>query len=171
MSTRIPEQSGTHFSLGQILGRLFGLMIFVLMTTWGAKTIAVDPARGWFATILFASVSAWMIVDIVRICGADEAPRVVVPRKQRLRRALIQAGTIIVAIFLGLADVFIARWLNSSFLALWLAAFVTNLAFYPLRRDEEKDLSSFSLWAVYCALMALGSVVLSFITDWLKGPM
>ncbi len=166
-SDRPPAHSKVQFSVSHILDNLLGLMIFILMTSWSVRVIGVNPTVGWVATILFGGMSVLMVVEIVRICGADEAPPVDLKRSQRVRRALVQLGTVIVAIFLGITDVFIAHWLNNSMPALWLAAFVTNLAFYPLRGELKRNLPDFRRWAIYCAVMGVGSVVLSYFTDWL----
>jgi hypothetical protein len=112
-----------------------------------------------------------MVLDIVRICGADEQPRGYVKPTQRLRQTLVHVGTAAVSIFLGLSEHFISHWLNESVAALWVAAFVTNLAFYPLRGEEKRDLPNFRLWAIYCALLAMASVVLSYIGDGLRAAM
>jgi hypothetical protein len=160
--------SNVQFSVSEILDRLFGLMVFVIGTTWSVKTIAIDPKAGWGGTIIFGAASVLMVVEIVKICSADEAPPVEVKPKQRFRRALVQAGTIIVSIFLGLSEVFISHWLHNSTLALWFAAFVTTLAFYPLRDEHEKSLRSFRLWAIYCAVLAVFSVILSYVSEGLQ---
>src|SRR5215217_7681664 len=133
------ERSAGHFSVRKILDYLFGLMIFVIGTTWGVRTIAVDARAGWGAIIIFGALSLVMIVQIVKLCGADEQqPRVDAKPNQRLRRALVWTATAIISVVLGLSENFMSHWLNNSVVALWFAAFLTNLAFYPLRGEQKR---------------------------------
>ncbi len=163
--------ANTQFSIWDVFKNLLGLLVFVLLIGWGMRTIPVNPRVGWFATLLFGFMSLLVIVNIVQICGRDEPSQSTGGRvKSETRIAFVQTGTFIVSIFLGIADNFIGGSEHSSFLRpkVWLAAFVTTLAFYPLRGEQKKDLPNFSYWAIYCALAGVLSVVISYLSDWLE---
>ena len=76
---------------------------------------------------------------------------------------------ILATLFLGLTDNFISRLFTDSFPrpGVWLGTFVTTLAFYPLRERTHRDLN-FKFWIIFCALMGVAGVVLSYVKDWLE---
>lgn len=162
------KDSVTHFSAGELVKFLFFLVSFVLLTLWGVRHIPRDPRTGWFGTILFGTMAGACVVKIFQICRAEKAP--IQPKtkgvKQRVRSAVVWAGTGGVAIFLGLADRYIAELPGpfSTRLNVWLGTFLTTTAFYPFRGEQQKEyLPGFFWWVVYCALMGLVSVGLDFI--------
>ena len=166
--TEVPaKRSKPRFSVTEIVGSVLALMVFIVLTSWGVLLIPVHPRVGWFATILFGLMAVLTILDIVKISGADEPPADL-KLSQRFRYSLVRVGTVIVTLFLGLGEAFFTQWMNGSVIAVWFATFVTTMAFYPLRGEEQRHVSSFRLWAIYCALMGLGAVVLSYFADWLR---
>ncbi len=52
-------------------------------------------------------------------------------------------------------------------IGIWLATFVSTLAFYPFRGEQAQDLPTFKLWAIYGALMGVASVGISYLYRWL----
>jgi hypothetical protein len=66
-------------------------------------------------------------------------------------------------------DHFISESLTQSFPrpGIWLGTFLTTPAFYPLREQKE-DFPNFTVWAIVCALLALASVVVSYLKDWIE---
>jgi uncharacterized membrane protein YoaK (UPF0700 family) len=80
---------------------------------------------------------------------------------------LVYAGTLIATIVFGVTDNFISESFTQSFPrpGVWLGTFLTTLAFYPLREQKE-NFPNFTVWAIYCALMGMVSVGLSYLKDW-----
>ena len=70
-----------------------------------------------------------------------------------------------VAIFFGVVGTLLSNLVSfrRPLIAIWLATFLATLAFYPFRSEEEKELPTFPLWAVYCALMGFVSVGFSYL--------
>ena len=168
LETTVPaKRSRPRFSITDIFGNLLALMVFLILTTWSVLTIPVKPRLGWFGTILFGLMSVVAIADIVKLCGAEEPPADL-KLSQRFRVSLVRVGTGIVTLFMGLGEALFTEWMNGSAIAVWFATFVITLAFYPLRGEQEKEGSDFRLWTVYCALLGVAAVVLSYLADWLK---
>ena len=167
----MPTRATTQFSLAGILGNVCALIAFVFLATMGVKTIAVNQKVGWFATILFGTMGIITLVEIFKVAGMEEPPAGEFTAKRQIRDTLIKAATLVVTIFLGIADNFIAQWINNAIprpAAVWLGTFLTTLVFYPLRGEEERRLSSFRTWTFCCILLAWGSVLLSYFSDWLE---
>lgn len=171
----LPEHNETsspareQFYIGKIVGYLLALLIFAVLTGIGIKLIPQNPRVGWFATLLFGMMCVFAVVEIFRHCGLDQDEVTDVHSQLSVRRLLVPVGSILVTVFLGIADNFISIFVTGPFprSAVWFGTFVTTLAFYPLREKKERDLN-FKLWVVYCALMGAASVVISFLKDRLE---
>lgn len=165
----ISSPAGGQFYIGKIIGYLLALLIFAVLTGIGIKLIPQNPRVGWFSTLLFGMMCVFTVVEIFRHCGLDQDQITDVQAQLSIRRLLLPVGSILVTVFLGIADNFISIFLTDSFSrwAIWSGTFVTTLAFYPLREKKEKDLN-FKLWIVYCALMGVASVVISYLKDRLE---
>lgn len=162
------KDSVTHFSAGELVKHVFFFVAFVLLTLWGVRHIPRDPKTGWLGTILFGTMAVLCVVKIFQICRAEKAPiqRETKGVKQRVKSSLVWVGTVGVTIFLGLADRYIAELPGpfSRHLNVWLATFLTTVAFYPFRGEQQKEyLPGFFWWVLYCALMGLFSVGINFI--------
>lgn len=142
------------------------LLMFTLLTGLGIVLIPKHPRTGWGCTILFGTMCVLTVIDLVRQCGLDQDKVPDVKSQLSIRRALVPVGVTFVTLFLGLAENLISMLFTDSFarVGVWLGTFVTTLAFYPLR--EQKDLN-FKIWIVFCALMGVASVALSYVKDWL----
>lgn len=161
--------ANAHFSVEKILGNLLALLAFTVMAALGIRMIATKPRVGWFATLLFGTMGVLVIVEIVRNCGLDQDQSPNVKAQLSIRRLLVKIGTAIVTIFLGVTDGFIAESFSQSFPrpAVWSGTFLTTLAFYPLRKEKD-EIPNFKLWSAWCALLGAASVVISYLTDWVK---
>ncbi|HXS02209.1 MAG TPA: hypothetical protein VN724_16665 [Pyrinomonadaceae bacterium] len=151
-----------QFYIGTILGSLFALLIFALLTGIGIRLI---PKRvGWAATILFGTMCVVAVFDLVREISAEQDKIPDIKSQLSIRRALIAIGVIVVALFLGIADEFISFLFTNSFprAGVWLGTFVTTLAFYPLR---EEKYATFKRWTLVCALLGVLSVIFSYGKD------
>ena len=157
------------FSVWKLLGKLLTLLAFVVMTALGVRSIPRNPRGGWFAAILFGVMSVAAVVEIVRICGLEPDKVPSVNAKSGIRSALVYAGTLIATIVLGLTDNFISESFTQSFPrpGVWLGTFLTTLAFYPLHEQKE-DFPNLTLWAIFCALLGMVSVGLSYFIDLLE---
>ena len=158
------------FSVWKILGNLLALMAFAVLAGIGINTIRTNPRVGWFAAILFGAMCVIAMIEIVRICGleADQTPPDV-KTQLNIRPALIYTGSAIVAIFLGITDYFISAVSAQSYprSGVWLGTFLTTLAFYPLQENKEV-FPNFKIWTIYCALMGVVSVGISYLKDWIE---
>ena len=153
-----------QFYIGTILGTLFGLLIFALLTGIGIRLIPRQPKIGWFSTILFGTMCVVTVFDLIREVSLEQDKVPDVNSQLSIRRALIAVGVTVVTLFLGIADEFISFLFTNSFPrpGVWLGTFVTTLAFYPLR--EEKH-ANFRRWTLVCALLGVASVILSYGKD------
>src|SRR5215211_5589914 len=105
---QMSSTAGAGFSLAKILANLFALMAFAVLFGVALKTLATKPRVGWFALILFGTMSAAAIVEIVRICGLYQAQSPDVKAQLSIRQSLIYLGAVLVTLFLGVADQFIS---------------------------------------------------------------
>jgi len=158
-----------QFYIGNVVGTLFCLIFFALMTGIGIRFIPRQPRFGWFSAILFGTMCLVAVKDLYRECGLDQDKIPDVKSQLSIRRALVVAGSVIAAIFLGVTDNFISFLFTDSFPrpGVWVSAFVTTLAFYPLRDRNERH-ASFKLWIIYSAVLGVFSVILSYGKDWLE---
>lgn len=158
-----------QFNIGTILVTLLGLIFFALMTGFGIRLIPRQPRLGWFSAILFGTMCLVAVRDLYRKCGIDQDQVPDVKSQFSVRRALVPLGTVLAAIFLGVTDGFISFLFTDSFPrpGVWFAAFVTTLAFYPLRDRSERH-TNFLLWIVYSAVLGVFSVLISYGKDWLE---
>lgn len=136
---------------------------------FGIRSIPTNPRVGWFASILFGVMCVAAVFEIVRICGLDVDEIPDVKAQLNVRHMLVDIGAVVVTIFLGVTDNLISRPFTQSFPrpGVWLGTFLTTLAFYPLR-EQKKDYPNFTRWAIFCALMGVVSVVLSYLKDWVE---
>ncbi len=157
------------FSVWRIVSKLLMLLAFVVLTGIGIRTIPGDPRVGWLATILFGTMGVVTVVEIVRICGVEQKQGHAVKAPLRLRQTLVYAGTLIITLFLGVTDNVISELFTHSFPrpGVWLGTFLTTLVFYPLREQKE-NYPNFTFWAIYCALLGMMSVGLSYLKDWIE---
>ena len=155
------------FSIWKLLGKLLTLLAFVVLAALGVRAIPRNPRGGWFAAIVFGVMSVFAVVEIVRICGLEQDKAPNVKAKASIRPALIYTGTLIVTIVSGVTENFVSQAFTQSFPrpGVWLGTFLTTLAFYPLREQKE-NFPNFTVWAIYCALLGMVSVGLSYLKDW-----
>jgi hypothetical protein len=167
--------STANFSIWKILGNLLALLALAVMAGIGIKTIPTNPRVGWFATVLFGTMCVVAVVEIIRICGLDD-PKTLddsktseVKAQLSIRQGLVQAGALLVTVFLGVADNFVSESFAKSFPrpGVWLGTFLTTLAFYPLR-EQKSDFPNFTVWAIACGLLGVVSVILSYLKDWFE---
>jgi multisubunit Na+/H+ antiporter MnhB subunit len=145
----------TRFELAKRILVLLGLAGFMLLCL---MVIRSNPRTGWAGVALFGVMTVLAAVDLIRLrnhkIGKGDGAR------KNVRATLIWIGTMIVSIFFGVAGTLLSNLANfrRPVIAIWLATFVATLAFYPFRGEEEKELPTFPLWAVYCAVMGFVSV-------------
>jgi len=73
------------------------------------------------------------------------------------------------SIFIGLLAALLSNLaiFRVPMIGTWLATFLSTLAFYPFRGEQEKELDSFPLWAIYSALLGVVSIGVSQLERWL----
>jgi hypothetical protein len=157
------------FSVWKILGYLLALLVFAVLAGFGIRSIPTSPRVGWFASILFGVMCIAVVFEIIRICGLDANEIPDVKAQLIVPHALMDVGVVVVTLFLGVTDNFISESFTQRFPrpGVWLGTFLTTLAFYPLR-EQKKDYPNFTFWAIYCALLGVVSVVLSYLKDWVE---
>lgn len=143
---------------------LLGLAGFMLLSLMVARS---HPRTGWLGVALFGVMTVLGGRELVKLRNhklvKGEGPR------QNVRVAVIWSGTMIVSVFFGLVGTLLSNFvmLRRPVMAIWFATFVSTLAFYPFRGEQEKELPTFPLWVIYCALGGFVSVAISFLQRWL----
>lgn len=126
-----------------------------------------NPRTGWFGVLLFGVMTSLAAFELAQVRNYNIVRGEGV--RANVRTSLIWSGTFMVAVFLGLLE----RLLSSltivrvPLIGVWLATFVTTLAFYPFRGEQKQDLPTFKIWVVYCALMGIASLGMSYLFRWL----
>jgi hypothetical protein len=156
----------TRFELAKRILVLLGLTGFMLLSLVVASRS--NTRTGWFGVALFGVMTVLAGMDLVKlrnhkIVNGEGA-------RKNVRATLTWIGTMIVSVFFGLVGTLLSNLasLRRPVIAIWLATFVATLAFYPFRGEQEKELPTFPLWAIYCALMGFVSVGLSYLQSWTK---
>lgn len=154
----------TRFELAKrilVAGGMGGLLLLSLMATRSS------PRTGWSGVILFGLMTILAVFELVKV--RDHKIVKGEGTRANIRTSLIWTGTIMLSIFFGVLE----RLLSSlaivrvPVIGIWLATFVSTLAFYPFRGEQAEDLPTFKIWAVYCALMGVASVGVSYLSRWL----
>lgn len=158
------KNSITRFELTKrilVFAGLAGCLLLSLVVTRSS------PRTGWSGVILFGVMTVLAAFELVQVRDykivKGEGTRA------NVRTSLIWSGTIMVSIFFGLLE----RLLSSlairrmPVIGVWLATFVSTLAFYPFRGEQAKDLPTFKIWVIYCALMGVASLGMSYLFRWL----
>ncbi len=73
------------------------------------------------------------------------------------------------SIFFGLLERLLSSLatVRMPIIGIWLATFVSTLAFYPFRGKQAEDIPTFKIWIIYCALMGVASIGMSYVSRWL----
>ena len=143
---------------------LLGLAAFMLLSLIVTRS---NPGTGWLGVALFGVMTALAGLELVKRRNhkivKGEGTR------KNIRAAVICSGTMIVSVFFGLVGTLLSNFvmLRRPVIAIWFATFVSTLAFYQFRGAQEKELPTFPLWAIYCALMGFVSVAISYLQRWL----
>ena len=144
-----------------VVAGLAGFMLLSLMVTRSS------PRTGWSGVALFGVMIILAVFDLSKLRDhkivSGEGIRA------NVRAPLIYSGTIILSIFFGLLEVLLSSLaiFRMPVIGIWLTTFVSTLAFYPFRGDQEENLPGFKLWVIYCALMGAVSVGTSYLYRWL----
>lgn len=141
-----------------------GLAAFMLMSLLVTRS---SPRTGWFGFLLFGVMTVLAAFELVKLRDykivRGEGTRA------NVRTSLIWSGTIMLSIFFGLLGQLLSRLeiVPMPGIGVWLATFVATLAFYPFRGEQEQDFPTFKLWVIYCALMGVASLGMSYLFRWL----
>ena len=154
----------TRFELTKrilVVAGLAGFMLFSLIVTRSS------PRTGWFGVLLFGVMTILAAFELVKLRDYKIVRGEVT--RAHVRTSLIWSGTIMLAIFFGVLGQLLSRLaiVRMPVIGIWLATFVSTLAFYPFRGEQAQDIPTFKLWAIYCALMGVASVGMSYLFRWL----
>jgi len=129
--------------------------------------IRSSPRTGWAGVLLFGVMTILAVVELVKV--RDHKIVRGDGTRANVRTSLIWSGTIMLSIFFGLLEQFLSRLaiVRMPVIGIWLATFVSTLAFYPFRGEQAQDFPTFKLWAIYCALMGVASLGISALSRWL----
>lgn len=154
----------TRFELTKRILVVAGLAAFMLL---GLMVIRSSPRTGWFGVVLFGVMTILGVVDLVKLRNH----KIVKGKGTRanVRTSLIWSGTMMVAFLFGLLERLISSLaeVRMPLIGIWLATFLTTLAFYPFRGEQAQDLPTFKIWAIYCAVMGFASIGMSYVARWL----
>ena len=154
----------TRFELTKRILVVAGLAAFMLL---GVVVIRSNPRTGWACVVLFGVMTILGVVDLVQLRNH----KVVKGKGTRanVRTSLIWSGTILVMFLFGLLERLLASLatVRMPVFGIWLATFVTTLAFYPFRGEQAEDLPNFKIWSIYCAFMGFASIGMSYVARWL----
>jgi hypothetical protein len=155
----------TRFELTKrilVLAGLAGFMLLSLMVTRSS------PRTGWSGVLLFGVMTILAALEVVKVRNHKIVKGE--GTTANARTSLIWTGTIVISIFLGLLEHVLSKLAipRMPAIGLWLATFVSTLAFYPFRGEQAQDFPTFKLWAIYCALMGFVSLGFSVLSRWLN---
>jgi hypothetical protein len=159
------DLSITRFELTKRILAFAGLAGFTLLSL---AVIRSSPRTGWAGVLLFGVMTILAALDLVKL--RDHKIVKGEGTRANVRTSLIWTGTIMISIFLGLLEHVLSRLaiLRTPAIGIWLATFVSTLAFYPFRGEQAEDFPTFKLWAIYCALMGFVSLGFSVVSRWLN---
>ena len=154
----------TRFELTKrilVMAGLAGCMLLSLMATRST------PRTGWSGVLLFGVMTVLAAFELVKVRDY----KIVRGKGTRanVRTSLIWSGTIMISIFFGLLERLLSSLaiVRMPVFGIWLATFVSTLAFYPFRGEQAQDIPTFKLWVIYCALMGVASLGVSGLYRWL----
>lgn len=126
-----------------------------------------SPRTGWSGVLLFGVMTILAVFELVKV--RDHKIVTGEGTGANIRTSLIWTGTILLAIFFGVLERLFSSLatVHMPVMGIWLATFVSTLAFYPFRGEQAEDLPNFKIWAIYCAVMGVASVGMSYLSRWL----
>ena len=154
------KPSITRFELTKRILVFAGLAGCLLLSL---VVIRSSPRTGWSGVLLFGVMTGLAAFELVRVRDYK-----IVKGEgtwANVRTSLIWSGTIMVSIFFGVLERILSSLaiVRMPVIGVWLATFVSTLAFYPLRGEQAEDFPTFKLWAIYCALMGVASIGMSYL--------
>ena len=154
----------TRFELMKRALVVVGLAGFMLLSLMVTRS---NPKTGWSGVVLFGVMTILAAIELVKL--RDHQIVKGKGTRKNVRATLIWSGTISLSIFFGLLE---ARLSNLAIfrmplIGIWLTTFVSTLAFYPFRGEQASEFPTFRLWAMYCALMGVVSLGMSYLYRWL----
>ncbi len=154
----------TRFELTKRILVVAGLGSFTVLSL---MVIRSSPRTGWLGFFLFGVMTILAAFELVRL--RDHKVVKGQGTRANIRTSLIWSGTILLCIFFGLIAQLLSTFaiVRLPYIQIWLATFLSTLAFYPFRGKQAQDFPTFKLWAIYCALMGVVSLVISFLFRWL----
>jgi len=139
----------------------FGLLAFTVLSFVAASR---QPDISWLGVALFGTMSTLAGWHTIKLCRSKTIERTSANRYTR--DSLIWIGSLAVTLLFGLAGEWFADVISGPrpSVAIWVATFVSTLAFYPFRGDQKRDFPNLRSWAIYCAVMGSVSVGISMLT-------
>ena len=154
----------------EVIKRISFVFIFAGLTVLGIKVFRRHPPIRWLPAAVFAVMFVLTVVDLLRL-PRDLKRKTIRGKRWTVKGVYLGVGAIAMAIVL----VFFSEWLIYSSLgtwpaiAIWLAAFISTLAFYPWRNAEEKTQApNFATWVIYSVLAGFVTLALAYFVALLR---
>ncbi len=140
------------------------------MTLLGVKVFPRHSYTTWLPFAVFAVMLVVALVDLLRL-PRDLKRKTIRGKRWSIETAYMGVGSIAVAVVLGLfSELFVYSTLGTwPAIAIWLAAFIATLAFYPWRNtDEKENAPNFWIWVIYSVLAGVITLALAYFLAFLR---
>jgi len=159
------DLSITRFELAKRVLVFLGLAGFMFLNLLVTRS---SPKTGWPGVAVFGVMTILAAVELVKI--RDHKIIKGEGTGKAVRASLIWSGTVFLSVLFGLLGTVLSNLVvfRLPLIAVWLTTFISTLAFYPFRGEQTKDFPTFPLWAIYCALMGVVSLGVSYGYRWIN---
>ena len=154
----------------EIIKRISFVVIFAVLTLLGIKVFRRNSYSTWLPFAVFAVMFIVTVVDLLRL-PRDLKRKTIRGKRWSIKGAYMGVGTIAVAVVLTFfSEVFIYSTLGTwPATAIFLAAFLATLAFYPWRNAEEKqNVPNFWIWVIYSVVAGFLTLALAYFVAFLR---
>jgi hypothetical protein len=154
----------------EVIKRISFVFIFAVLTVLGIKVFRRQSYATWLGFAVFAVMLVVALVDLLRL-PRDLKRKTIRGKRWSIKTAYMGVGSIAVAVVLGLfSELFIYSTLGTwPAIAIWLAAFIATLAFYPWRNAEERENApKFWVWIIYSVVAGFITLALAYFVAFLR---
>ena len=154
----------------EIIKRISFVVIFAGLTLLGIKFIRRPASDTWLPVAVFAVMLVVATVDLLRL-PRELKRKSIRGKRWTIKGAYLAIGAIAVAVLLGVfSELLIYSTLGTwPAIAIWLAAFLATLAFYPWRNAEEREnVTNFWIWIIYSVVAGFITLALAYFVAFLR---